>query len=61
MEKYAQKKGENKDAIHDHHQDIFEYIVMLPEQARKEGKSSEVSDKMRQILIDWMVDVHQSF
>lgn len=24
-------------------------------------EASAISDKMRQILVDWMVDVHQSF
>ena len=25
------------------------------------SKQKDVSEKMRQILIDWMVDVHESF
>ena len=60
-EKCEPKKAESKDAIHDHHEDIFAYIASFPEQVKKAAKGTEVSDKMRQILIDWMVDVHQSF
>lgn len=33
----------------------------LPIEELMQEEGTDVTDKMRQILIDWLVDVHQSF
>jgi hypothetical protein len=52
------------DPINDYIQEIkrFMHEREEPDMVRMiEEESTEITSKMRQILIDWMVDVHQSF
>ena len=48
------------DAIHEYKQDIIDFMVELQKTEAKEDQL-DISIKMRQILIDWIVDVHDSF
>lgn len=49
-----------KDAIHDYKQDVINFMVKL-EKLEQPDIQKCVTERMRQILIDWMIDVHDSF
>jgi hypothetical protein len=49
-----------RDAIHDYKQDVIDFMVGL-EKVEEADIQKNVTEKMRQILIDWMIDVHDSF
>lgn len=49
-----------KDAIHDYKQEVMNFMAKL-QKVEPQDIQKNVSDKMRYILIDWMVDVHDSF
>ena len=52
------------DAINDYFHEIKKFLHEREEPSHSrmiEENSTEVTAKMKQILIDWMVDVHQSF
>ena len=46
-----------KDPIHEYKNEILKFMVGL-EKNDPTSKQKEVTEKMRQILIDWLVDVH---
>ena len=53
-----------KDPIHDYIDDIKGFIHFKEEPVSSKmvaEESSELTSKMKQILIDWLIDVHQSF
>jgi hypothetical protein len=54
------KPKQSLEAITDYHSDIFHYIAAFPRKQLNEV-GGEVTEKMRQILVDWLVEVHQSF
>lgn len=49
-----------KDAIHQYKQDVMDFMIAI-EKVHPQETQKNVSEKMRQILIDWMIDVHESF
>lgn len=49
-----------KDAIHDYKQDVMNFMTKL-QKIEPQDIQKNVSDKMRYILVDWMIDVHDSF
>ena len=56
------EKHHHKDPILEYHVDIATFMQQLnPKAQGMMDEASAISDKMRQILVDWMVDVHQSF
>jgi hypothetical protein len=53
---------ERKDPILDYHNEIIRFMQSFSKKEEiMQEEGTDVNDKMRQILIDWMVDVHQSF
>lgn len=50
----------SKDSIHQYKQDVLDFMVSIEKEQPQENQKN-VSEKMRQILIDWMIDVHESF
>lgn len=51
---------EYKDAIHEYKQDVMDFMARLQKPDPQDNQKL-VTEKMRQILIDWMIDVHDSF
>ena len=49
-----------KDPIELYKQDILDFMLALQKPEQKDIQS-HISDKMRLILIDWLIDVHDSF
>jgi hypothetical protein len=49
-----------KDAILDYKQEVMDFVVRL-QKTEPQDSQKQVTEKMRQILIDWLVDVHDSF
>ena len=49
-----------KDAINEYKQEIIDFMVKLQKEEQKDIQKN-ISEKMRFILIDWLVDVHDSF
>lgn len=49
-----------KDAILDYKQEVMDFVVRL-QKTEPQDSQKHVTEKMRQILIDWLVDVHDSF
>ena len=49
-----------KDSIHEYRSDIMKFMLGL-QKVDPSYKQKDVTEKMRQILIDWLVDVHDSF
>jgi len=55
-------KLEKKDPIFEYHNDIIRFLQSFSKKVEvMQEEGTDINDKMRQILIDWMVDVHQSF
>ena len=50
----------SKDAINEYKQDVIDFMAKV-QKAEPQESQKQVTEKMRQILIDWMVDVHDSF
>ena len=49
-----------KDAINEYKQEILDFMVKIQKEEQKDIQKN-ITDKMRYILIDWLVDVHDSF
>ena len=49
-----------KDAIYEYKQDIIDFMAKL-QKSESNIDQKQITEKMRQILIDWMIDVHDSF
>lgn len=49
-----------KDAINEYKQEVIDFMTKM-QKAEPQDSQKQVTEKMRQILIDWMVDVHDSF
>lgn len=49
-----------RDAIMDYKQEVMDFVVRL-QKVEPHDTQKHVTEKMRQILIDWLVDVHDSF
>ena len=49
-----------KDAIHEYKQEIIDFMTKI-QKSESNIDQKQITEKMRQILIDWMIDVHDSF
>lgn len=49
-----------KDAIYEYKQEIIDFMTKL-QKSESNIDQKQITEKMRQILIDWMIDVHDSF
>lgn len=49
-----------RDAIGEYRQEVIDFMARI-QKAEPQDAQKQVTEKMRQILIDWMVDVHDSF
>lgn len=50
----------HQDAIHEYKQDVLDFMVSQQKQEAQE-QQKDITQKMRQILLDWIIDVHDSF
>lgn len=51
---------QSRDAILDYKQDVIDFMAQM-QRTEPQDAQKHITEKMRQILIDWMVDVHDSF
>jgi hypothetical protein len=58
--KDARNNLPRKDPLEDYKSDILQFMVKLGK-IEKGFQQKEITEKMRQILVDWLVDVHESF
>jgi hypothetical protein len=49
-----------KDAIYEYKQEIIDFMTKI-QKSESNIDQKQITEKMRQILIDWMIDVHDSF
>ena len=49
-----------RDPLEDYKSDILKFMLKLGK-VEKGFEQKEITEKMRQILVDWLVDVHESF
>lgn len=52
--------GPSRDALHEYKQEVVEFLARI-QKAEPQEAPKQVTEKMRQILVDWLVDVHDSF